>query len=1107
MKFGRTLNQYQVPEWSSQYLSYKSLKRQIGQAKRSGDTKGADNAETKALVDAFISSVNLEAKKVNAFFLSQRAITERRIRFTQDRLSKADDQTFVDDELIETINEIRVYLYLVLRYAEMNKTGFRKIVKKADKQLSMDLSEDLWINKIGTYPFCTDTSMEAMLQLVDSLHDRANTLRQKASENGTHVPTAAEGGYPYPEEVHAALDMDNVSALRTVLEKVKEAGTEGGKEESARAAILWKACQKNALSSIALLLQSPHLVSVPIYNDINHRSLLHKLAILGAALKPKGEVEGTPNLIERDDPTLLKYVLSRIPQDMAEQALRVQDFFGRTPLHYTALYGLQRTAQALLSFLPAGSLTGSWVDDDGHSPMFYAVVRGFVDVVIVLIDRWADVDDMGDAVNNAQAVSQSLTPAHQSFTDSSSLPPLISSRSVSALMDGHAQVTRITRTPLALACTFGHAAVARVLLVHGADANCKNEDDETPLHLSARGGHLDCVKLLVGLVDNVGWKVADVEAKDKSFGRTALFSAAMEGHIECAKALLEAGASVNVVDAGSLNPHEHAVFRAHTDIAALLRPHIPPYPSHPLHSSLSTVAQASVVERAYGHKYLKGQSMIRVYLGSTDLRRTTSPVHLDEKRIPAQSAPGTFRLTVSAQNATGDPVEFDLPMTETIADPIVFHADRFDQVVLQFDVHPAYGDPTKKSRLVGRASAMLSTVKTSLWQERTPLGGSVEVPILSGHSMEIIGSVLFEFVVVKPFVHGNFKGEGSRTWKSNMTKVVGHRGLGMNKAAKVADGKGHLQLGENTLLSFITAGALGAEYVEFDVQLTKDLVPVLYHDFRVWETGYDLPLSTLTLSQFMSLRPNERPGIRRTPTSTTATSTNGNSGRATPNMLRRTMSMSNAAVEAAKAATGGSESWPTKGNDEGSVQLPFATLEDALKTVPTKIGFNVEVKYPNLQEAEQDELQNAEINVFCDRILDVIFSFAGDRNIYFSSFHPEVCWMLSMKQNHYPVFFLTEGGTMTTTDIRCNSLVEAVRFASRAGCLGIVTHVGPILEAPALIRAIRESGLLLFTYGGMNNEVGNVEVQRNYGVDAVIVDKVKRVFKALSGGGSEGQRG
>jgi glycerophosphoryl diester phosphodiesterase len=34
-----------------------------------------------------------------------------------------------------------------------------------------------------------------------------------------------------------------------------------------------------------------------------------------------------------------------------------------------------------------------------------------------------------------------------------------------------------------------------------------------------------------------------------------------------------------------------------------------------------------------------------------------------------------------------------------------------------------------------------------------------------------------------------------------------------------------------------------------DVQLTKDHVPVIYHDFLVSETGVDAPVHTLTLEQ------------------------------------------------------------------------------------------------------------------------------------------------------------------------------------------------------------------------------------------------------------------
>lgn len=38
---------------------------------------------------------------------------------------------------------------------------------------------------------------------------------------------------------------------------------------------------------------------------------------------------------------------------------------------------------------------------------------------------------------------------------------------------------------------------------------------------------------------------------------------------------------------------------------------------------------------------------------------------------------------------------------------------------------------------------------------------------------------------------------------------------------------------ENTIASLKEAANKGADLVEFDVQLTKDLVPIIYHDFLV----------------------------------------------------------------------------------------------------------------------------------------------------------------------------------------------------------------------------------------------------------------------------------
>lgn len=155
------------------------------------------------------------------------------------------------------------------------------------------------------------------------------------------------------------------------------------------------------------------------------------------------------------------------------------------------------------------------------------------------------------------------------------------------------------------------------------------------------------------------------------------------------------------------------------------------------------------------------------------------------------------------------------------------------------------------------------------------------------------------------------------------------------------------------------------------------------------------------------------------------------------------------------------------------------------------MGFNIEVKYPGPHTKEVKNLlvQSPEINQYVDSILQCIYDHASDRNIMFSSFHPDICLLLSLKQPNYPVFFLTTGGRERSFDYRCDSLRGAARFAKQAGLIGVVTHCTPILRATKLIKAVKEMGLLLFTYGEGNNNIDNVKLQKKCGIDAVIVVK------------------
>ena len=71
------------------------------------------------------------------------------------------------------------------------------------------------------------------------------------------------------------------------------------------------------------------------------------------------------------------------------------------------------------------------------------------------------------------------------------------------------QPLQLSMTPLLLACSGGHAAIARALLEKGADVEARGQLGSAPLHWAAEHAHLDTVRLLLD-------KGAQVEATDKA---------------------------------------------------------------------------------------------------------------------------------------------------------------------------------------------------------------------------------------------------------------------------------------------------------------------------------------------------------------------------------------------------------------------------------------------------------------------------------------------------------------------------------------------------------------------------------------------------------------
>lgn len=98
----------------------------------------------------------------------------------------------------------------------------------------------------------------------------------------------------------------------------------------------------------------------------------------------------------------------------------------------------------------------------------------------------------------------------------------------------------------------------------------------------------------------------------------------------------------------------------------------------------------------------------------------------------------------------------------------------------------------------------------------------------------LLGVLQVHVVQTKPFSHENCNLSRSQRSKAltPVPLIVGHRGMG--RSFRQPPGYRVSGIGENTVLSFALAGGSSADYVEFDVQLSSDLVPVVYHDFQLF---------------------------------------------------------------------------------------------------------------------------------------------------------------------------------------------------------------------------------------------------------------------------------
>ena len=1042
---------------------------------------------------------------MDSFYNKKLADSFRRLHLLHDRYSPSPEAVAQLDqdereELIGALLELRNQFRNLQWFGEINRRGFVKITKKLDKKVpSVEKQQRYIATKVDPKPFTRDMNTTRVLGDINKwlsiLGDAKNADDATSDWSGRSLGRVGGKVLTVPQAILDALDQatrnDDVGTLEAHLSD-KTIFVSELSSQPFLLGLLQRSMSSRSRECVGYLLGKIH--SLDELDDINGRNCIHRLIIhTGRNKSAPGNRDPGPFSFPAGTQLSSQYL------QPAASAVAPQ-----RPLNEKEADLLEKGDQAvqILSFLldslspnqRSALISG---DSLGRLPLHYAAQFGFVVICEILIARMREWGQLGseDTPDNARWKDKNGdTPLHLSVTGGHPFTTraLLKAGCLEVFMgrsdQGNDNLSRAGGALLATATRANFAVIVQMLLDAGVEVDWQDKTGETALHVAARFGYEECASILIKGTNN---QKADLEMADKSYAWTPLHVACVDGQLSIVTLLVEAGAAVQRLDSSGWTAQEHAALRGHIEIARFLagveaislvagldvRSPSPRLDNLSIEERRSNGAQrAAEPLKSFGHRYLKNESLVLVSLGSMDMRRDIQPVELEQIPLTAAHLTGldtALSVVISASGAQGESATIDLPVHEHInTEPIIFTTRDASKVQLRFDIVPTYaGSDTSK---IGRGVALLSSIKPSLGTKRMNLQGDVCIPIIASN-LEYIGNVNFNFLVITPFSHPNMEVTSRQTyWKKlASTMVIGHRGLGQNVSSTNS-----LQLGENTIPSFIAAANLGAQYVEFDVQLTKDHVPVIYHDFLVSETGIDAPVHTLTLEQFLHINPDSTRARKTFSPRNTATRTRSSSLGARQGSRPFGPAKEDHMDERMKH-TIDFKNQGYKANSRGKfIQAPFVTLEELFHKIPGNVGFNIEMKYPMLHESEMFEMDMyaVELNSFCDTVLAKVYELAGDRHIVFSSSNPDMCLCLNFKQPSMPIMFITDSGTERVSDIRASSLQEAIRFSSRWNLLGIVSAAEPFVNSPRLVRVVRESGLVLATYGALNNDPLMVQV-------------------------------
>lgn len=604
----------------------------------------------------------------------------------------------------------------------------------------------------------------------------------------------------------------------------------------------------------------------------------------------------------------------------------VDEINERSCMHEAAIFG----KDAVLSMAISSGANIRAIDVYGRIPLHYASMHGRTDMIRVLAAAAPDTLDAKD-LDNFTALIHGIVHNQQS--------------SVQAMLELNAKIDPDGTTdhiPLSLACQYGSSAIIQQMLQYRPQI-LPDAEGLYPQHLVARFGQQP--EILTMLRDYG----ADMDQPDKLYQWTPVFHAASEGHLHCLQALLQYRVNVNVLDEKELSAMYYAAWEGHLDCMQLLASagqSVPlalrdpmdlqmagPTPSRtPGPASLEAESIPSlslpppiIPLRRYGHNFLD-PTKTYIVISFDELGHDAIEFYGDSK-YPAA------RLTISSKSSDLIPRNVPLPVQDEFK-VISFQIENLNTFSIDFDIFPTFG-----SKVIARAAAS-SRVFTS----KSSSSGKWHLELFDPR-LRAIGRIHFRFQVVTPF-HG-------------VPLEITHFATYWKATSQFDSHPSNL----------ITGSSLTGDFMRLFVQVTRDGVPILYHDWALPSSQNDL-ISRLTYAQFDQF------------------ATRNGKGRAS---VQQT---------------------PISRDDLPGAQSRIATscasLEDVLAILPADLHVELHVLYPTRPEEEKLQLGPTQnINDVADAILKVVFEHARHlretkdsalRSFVFSGYNADMCTALNWKQ-------------------------------------------------------------------------------------------------------------